>query len=237
MNNNTALEMEIEDNPIVVDEYGVFEEEVIDTFHDGSTVLATITRNWYGALVLNTRKVMFVDVDLAPRQSFSGNAPSFATQLAAAQRSPTVQQLRADALLERFDVVAEQNPELGFEVYRTAAGFRLIINSREFDPSEPDTERIFKALDADPIYATLCQKQQCFRARISPKPWRIGMRTEYPCADEDRRAWTYCYDKQAAEFAVCESIGAIGRRDIPDTVQAITELHERLTIQHGARLA
>jgi hypothetical protein len=236
MNNNVALEMEIEDNPIVVDEYGVFEEEVIDTFHDGSTVLATITRNWYGALVLNTQKVLFVDVDLAPGQSFSGNAPSFAIQLAAAQRSPTVQQLRADALLERFDVVAEQNPELGFEVYRTAAGFRLIIISREFDPSETDTERIFKALDADPIYATLCEKQQCFRARISPKPWRIGMRTEYLCSD-DRRAWAYCYDKQAAEFAVCEYVRHHGRRSAPDTVQAIVELHERLTIQHGARLA
>ena len=42
-------------------------EEIIEEIRDGGGKLtAAITRNAYGALVLNTDRVMFVDIDLGP---------------------------------------------------------------------------------------------------------------------------------------------------------------------------
>ena len=62
-------------------------------------------------------------------------------------------------------------------LYQTPAGMRVLVTHRTFDPNETAVQECFKALKADPVYARMCRKQQCFRARVSPKPWRMGIQT------------------------------------------------------------
>jgi hypothetical protein len=210
-------------------------EDVVQVISDGNEILATITRNFYGCLVLNTQSVMFVDVDLAPRL----NRNNRDTDSAGINQLPTVERLRRDALEERFQEVSASKYMLGLRVYRTAAGFRLIVTDREYGALEPVTESIFTALGADPVYVSLCQEQECFRARLTPKPWRVGMETRYyHLQPEEQDAWRYRYELQAENYGVCEYITSLGNpRIINDSVNAIIEVHDRLTTKGGAMLA
>lgn len=58
-------------------------------------------------------------------------------------------------------------------VYRTSAGFRLIVQGKGFTPGSPETRKLMRRFGADYLYATLCDAQKCFRARLTPKPYRI----------------------------------------------------------------
>src|SRR5262249_13129913 len=49
-------------------------EEIIEEIRDGGKLVALITRNAYGSLVLNTNRVMFVDVDVYPPTMSFGEA-------------------------------------------------------------------------------------------------------------------------------------------------------------------
>jgi len=65
-----------------------------------------------------------------------------------------------------------------FRVYRTFAGCRVACTSRPFAWAVDawQAERLMRFLDADPKYAALCGKQKCYRARLTPKPWRVEER-------------------------------------------------------------
>ena len=67
------------------------------------------------------------------------------------------------------------NPEWNLRLYRTPAGLRVLATQRTFAPDDPAVAQCFAALGADPRYARMCLRQQCFRARLSAKPWRIGI--------------------------------------------------------------
>ena len=55
-------------------------EELIREVHQGDELVAVITRNNYGALVLCTADVMFIDVDVVP-ESFILSGPGFFARL------------------------------------------------------------------------------------------------------------------------------------------------------------
>jgi hypothetical protein len=74
----------------------------------------------------------------------------------------------------RLEDMVRDEPELAFRVYRTPAGSRYLCTSRRFDPTGPETAALLRGLDSDPKYALLCRVQRCFRARLTPKPWRAG---------------------------------------------------------------
>ena len=112
---------------------------------------AVITRNSYGCQVLNTARAMFVDVDIA--------APS---------------------AIAKAQAWASRQPGWNWRVYQTAAGLRLLATHALFDPADPICQTVFDAVDADPLYRKLCQLQECFRARLTPKPWRCESRNP-PC--------------------------------------------------------
>ena len=99
-------------------------------------------------------------------------------------------------------------------------------------------------LGSDPLYVALCERQECFRARVSPKPWRIGISRPpirftflEPGQEAIFREWEKEY--QAADrYATCEPIGAFGVNDPvhPDVDAAVT-LHDTLACVAGAPLA
>lgn len=135
--------------------------------------------------------------------------------------------------IERF---ARSAPEWAMRLYRTPAGFRVLVTHRPFDPTDPEVTGFFRAIGADPIYARMCANQRCFRARISPKPWRIGivqhMRPRpgvWPVAPERlaaRQAWIDAYEAAARAFASCRYVEALGSGVIHPDLSAVLELHD-----------
>jgi len=103
-----------------------------------------------------------------------------------------------------------KRPDWLAHLYRTPAGLRLLATHRLFDPLEPEVAECFQELGADPVYVAMCLNQHCFRARVSAKPWRIGIEGRitprpgvWPVSAErlpQRRAWLERYDPRPFQF-------------------------------------
>src|SRR4051812_20753218 len=76
---------------------------------------------------------------------------------------------RALATIRSF---SETHPDWHLRIFQTPAGFRVLVMHRCFDSHERAVDEFFEALGVDPVYAVMCKNQRCFRARVSPKPWR-----------------------------------------------------------------
>jgi len=138
--------------------------------------------------------------------------------------------------LARF---AEDHPDWSVRVYRTPAGLRLLATHRPFDPIEPAVSDFFAATGADVQYVRMCRNQQCFRARVSPKPWRIGIDHHirprpgvWPVRPErlpQRRAWIDAYEEVAAGFASCEFVETVGSGISHPELASVVRLHDELS--------
>jgi hypothetical protein len=136
------------------------------------------------------------------------------------------------------------HPEWHLRLYRTPAGMRVLAMHRTFDPEEPAVADCFHALGVDPIYARMCHNQHCFRARVSPKPWRIGipghMRPRpgvWPVNPErlpERNRWIEAYEHVARNHASCRFIEAVGSDVVAPEAQAVQVLHDELCQATGA---
>ena len=75
---------------------------------------------------------------------------------------------------------------------------------------------ILKQLGSDKLYILLCDKQQCFRARLTPKPWRLGLGRRYfnfPYDEVNLSMMTNClddYNKAIPAYAVCHLVENLG---------------------------
>ena len=177
-----------------------------------------ITRNAYGALVLNTDRAMFVDVDFPA-------APS--------QEPRALDQLRG---------LATQHG-LGTRIYRTAGGLRGLVTSATFDPKAPATSQLLQSVGCDPLYIRLCQAQASFRARLTPKPWRLALRppsVRWPFEDEDVEErfaeWQTGYDQKSRGTSVCAYVEQVGPQAVDAAVAPVVALHDARCVGTG-RLA
>src|SRR6266545_1040788 len=125
---------------------------------------AVVTRNVYGCEVLNTAQAMFVDVDL-PRPK-----PAWSLGRLLGRRALDPVEERINELRR----ILEADAWSAARVYRTAAGLRLLITDRLFEPASAEAERLMTSFGADPAFVLLCRVQKSFRARLTPKPWRCG---------------------------------------------------------------
>lgn len=143
---------------------------------------------------------------------------------------------RARARIDRF---VQTHPHWQLRLYRTPAGFRLLALHRRFDPQEPEVVDFFDAIAADKVYVRMCQRQYCFRARVSPKPWRIGISDHIrprpgvwpinPDRLPDRERWVAEYEHRANNFASCRWVTDLGAGPVDPEVEAVADLHDRLT--------
>ena len=141
----------------------------------------------------------------------------------------------ARSRIERF---LAKRPEWSVHLYRTPAGLRVLATHDIFQPRDPLVAECFKALGADPIYVRMCLNQNCFRARVSPKPWRIGVSAHmrprpgvWPVKPErmsQRREWIDAYEQAAAPFAACALIATLGTGGVHPEARAVLELHDTL---------
>lgn len=146
--------------------------------------------------------------------------------------------------MDRIRAFAASHPDWNLHVYETPAGFRLLALHDLFDPSSESVAIAFKQLGTDRQYAWMCLRQQCFRARLSPKPWRIGITTRlrprpgvWPVAPQHlpaRRQWIASYEKRSESFAACRFIEQLGSTAIHADAAAVRDLHDAACNAHSA---
>lgn len=142
--------------------------------------------------------------------------------------------------LERVARFSAQHPHWHLRAYRTPAGLRLLAMHATFSPHDPDVQQLFTALHTDKLYARMCRVQHCFRARLTPKPWRVGMtRRIRPTvaawsAEQafrpDRLQWIADYERRARGHAACTFLRAYGDdARVDPKAEIVRALHDRVT--------
>lgn len=145
----------------------------------------------------------------------------------------------SDVALERIEAFVKRNRSWVLRVYRTPNGYRILAMHDTFDPAGDEAQDFMKNIGGDPLYALMCRNQKCFRARLSPKPWRIGIRDHlrprpgvWPIARErmsDRRRWVRMYEAEASKYAACRYLKTFGRAGRTDRkCEDVRRLHDEL---------
>ena len=95
---------------------------------------------------------------------------------------------------------------------------------------------MLRAFESDPLYVRLCQAQDCFRARLTPKPWRCNMDTlssRYPWENNDHeiqyRLWERRYEEASKKYAVCRLVKQLGPPEVHPDVAPILTFHDQFT--------
>lgn len=144
---------------------------------------------------------------------------------------------------KRIDHFLKAHPDWNLRVYRTPAGFRLLALHRTFQSDDPEVESAFKSLDVDEMYARMCRNQRCFRARVGPKPWRIGIGDHlrprpgvwpvHPDRLPLRQEWLDRYNAKAPGFASCQYVEDLGSGVMDAKVASVAKVHDELSRAHS----
>ncbi len=194
-----------------------------------ASVIAWLGLSWLWLLV-----VMFV-------------ATAYLWQQASARDKTRAQKYADDAaslLPYMTDLIKKRivnHPTECFRLYQTPAGFRIIATHDVVSPSDNVVEDWFAYFHADTNYVRLCQVQQCFRARITAKPWRMSevennkLAKDIPAKDfwfdfEDteversieqrqdalkaRKQWLADYDKYAKNYRACHYVESMAGKEV-----------------------
>jgi hypothetical protein len=143
---------------------------------------------------------------------------------------------RENAALAQIREFAERQPSWGLRVYRTPAGFRVLATHATFNASQLEVAQCFSSLGVDSVYRQMCLNQQCFRARLTAKPWRAGVSAHmrprpgvWPIKPEQipvRAAWVAEYERAASGFAACRYVERLGSAVVHPDVRSVIELHD-----------
>lgn len=191
-------------------------EEIIEKIDDANIV----TRNRYGALVLNSKELMFIDVDAYSKTLFD----------IIFRRKYSLKQL----MFRKIEETANQKiyADFGFRVYETANGFRILITNKAFDPRSKESKRIMDDFNSDYLYRWLCIKQNCYRARLTPKPYRVKqkkIKVIYPNRSEQQEQelsnWLNEYEQKNKSFSTCRLVKEYGRT----RMNKVIEYHDKVT--------
>lgn len=213
---------------------GYIREEVLDeiTNEDGH-VLAVLTRNCYGAIVLNTESVLFGDIDVVE--------PGFLSKLL--QRFGKAKKDKA-FFVSKVEQYQKQNPMYTIKVYETFAGLRFVVTNKVFENYSKSAKAIFTALGADPLYVKLCKAQSCFRARLTPKPWRIKLDrppSRFPRQEQseinDFTSWVQNYEAASRAVSTVKLVAVFGNDFEHPDVARVLAVHDRYSCTGLAKLA
>ena len=278
-------------------------EEILSVLSEvNGTPTCAITRNRYGAEVLNTSDILIADVDVPELEEAArargrkragrragehaagspkkpgffarlfrfgaqkqerpaGSAfdpapePASTTALPAAPdpasipglitETAPVRQYMIEAELIAFDRIehfARLNAAWPIFVYRTFKGFRVIVAVEGIAADSGEAQMILNQLGSDPLYMRLCRVYESYRARLSAKPWRVGIAApsvswpEYdassalcdPVAREKMQRWLAQYDAARTGHATTRFIAAFGPAPTGRAAEVV-ELHARVT--------
>jgi hypothetical protein len=138
--------------------------------------------------------------------------------------------------IARVHAFVDSHPPWNVRVYETPAGLRLIATHAPFEPRSAEVDEFFRAMRVDPVYQRMCVRQNCFRARLSAKPWRCGVESHlkprpgvWPVRPERmpaRLAWIDAYEKRAADYAACTFVESIGSGIVHPAVDSVVRFHD-----------
>lgn len=206
---------------------GQLREELIEEIvgSDG-TLIGAVTRNRYGALVLNAATVLIADIDV-PR-------PGLMDWLRSLFGRSTKDKAH---YLDHVYTYSARNPACSLIVYETHAGFRVFITSEEYAPELNIASSILEQLKTDPLYKKLCLSQKCYRARLTPKPWRCGMDqppNHFPRETPEQQGafgrWLLEYTRKSKECTVCKLITTLGPSKMTDNAKRILNAHDTIAV-------
>jgi hypothetical protein len=201
----------------------VREEILRETPGEGGAPSALVTRNRYGALVLNTARALFIDVDVP-----QARGPGLVARIfGRAKPDPEA------AILERVRTALRGAAGASFRIYRTAAGFRVLATDPPFEPDSARARELLAAAGADPHFVRLCEVQRCFRARLTPKPERLGLArppATWPRETEAERSafadWLRIYEAKSAHRAVCRLVDSAGFGRVHEEIAPLLAIHD-----------
>jgi hypothetical protein len=203
----------------IFDDYEVeIREEILQAVDDK----VIITRNRYGAQVMNAENLMFLDID-KPKPTGLGGL--FKKSAPGTDKDKIFDMVRKLAVSPKYTA-------LGFRIYETYQGARVIVTGKNFDARDHSTLDMMKEFNTDPLYTAICRKQGCFRARLTPKPHRIKMKAykvKYPreAVDGAFESWLQAYEHESRNFNVCRFVEQIGTNML-GTPEAV-RLHDEIT--------
>ena len=185
-----------------------------------------ITRNRYGALVLNSEDHAFFDIDLdapLPSEGFKKTFLQFLGLAPKPSREERLKELICQCIRTYF-------PYTSFRLYRTANGFRLLTPARD-EANSSRMQEMMQIFRCDPLYMTLCARQNCFRARLTPKPRRMKMKTAQkftypPKVDSaaEKEMWLKEYACRSENHKTCTLVAVFGAEFDSPTVKLHDEL-------------
>ncbi len=213
---------------------GPLREPIVEELTQDGQTIAVLTRVRYGALVINSANVFFADIDLPPPSPLGGILSFFGRQ-----KKP-----QGAEVVERLTRICSETPGLGIRLYRTSAGFRCLVTSRTIEAQDDLAIDLLRRLESDALYTKLCQRQQCFRARLTPKPWRIGMpnppfQFPYRTPEHEKAVmdWQTLYDQKSKGFATCALVGQFGSTLVVPDVELVQRVHDHFTVNDAKPLA
>lgn len=205
-------------------------EPVLETLEGG-----LITRNAYGAAVLNTSALMFLDVDREDTAQAPAALDLFSGLRSLFGKTPEPPAPKPSEVVTEMEAVARRH-NLGLRVYRTAAGFRGIVTNHRYTPGSKEAQQLLTEFRCDPLYIRLCEAQESFRARLTPKPWRCGLYplpVKYPieghAAEGILQDWLRRYQANSARNATCRLVHTIGPEASDPELAALIARHDRDT--------
>lgn len=203
----------------------VFEEYTVEIKEELIQEIDTrniITRNYYGALILNSEKIMMMDIDHCPKTFWE----LFGFK---AKKTPK------ERIIERLEkLLAGSYKHLSMRVYETPKGIRCIVNNREFNADSQETEKILRDFHNDWLYVILCKKQNCFRARLTPKPYRCKvpkLKSRFPRSKPEDIAeyerWKTVYEEKIPKYSSCRFIKQINEDN--GQFKEIIKIHDQIS--------
>ena len=203
-------------------------EEVIDRIAQDGREIGVVSRNAYGSLILNAAELMFVDIDF-PRPYRAGCLiPNWF------QRKP-VEPPAEELALTSVRQWQSAHPDVSLRVYRTFAGLRLMVINKAFRRVDESAVAMMEQLGSDALYVKLCRSQNCFRSRLTPKPWRVEMKNipaKFPFKTQEEHqqfeAWNARYVAAAANYCVCRLVEVLGADAPLEQHLGLIDLHDRL---------
>jgi hypothetical protein len=212
------------------------QEEILEQLPFG-----VITRNRLGCEILNVERVMFMDWDIDLKAHRKAQTRGWLTRIRHAIAGPSRTELEAarrECKQIRYQQLRDQFKDLRMlsaRLYETHNGFRAIITSSLFDPTEEVAQALMREFACDPLYARLCKVQGTFRARLTPKYWRLGL--PFPFLERHRAGftpqvqvgWLERYTQASQSRATCRFVAQFGYDATDPTIQRVIAVHDART--------
>lgn len=229
-------------------------EEIIEELQEEGQTVAIISRNSYGCLVLNTTSIFFADID-QPRKSESSEPPPIVDKLLGFLKKqkvlePLVENLGLESpqnfeqnLVEKIEDLVRHDSSLLIRLYRTKHGYRAVMLNEQIPCNQARSSKLLDWLGSDQLYVALCRSQDCYRARLTPKPWRCGYHQppqKFPFQDSQRgqfEDWLRQYESISKEYATCALIGDFGSGTVDPLAEKIIQVHDMHALNGTAPLA